>query len=1003
MRLGEHVVTNLMRSLYISVACAAITCAFAVSAHAQADGNASVDANRVDASEDTDGDAIIITGSRIRRSSVDTASPVSIFSAGDLADRGFVQTGQLLNTITSISPSYAAAAGSGSASGSGQQYPNLFGLGAGRTLTLVNGRRMVTTATGLADRTVDSNIIPVGLLKQVEIVEAGGAVVYGSDAIAGVVNYVLRSDFSGLVLDAQSGITSHGDYPAYSLRATAGRNFADGRGNIAANIEWRKTGSLLFGSRDITNPVVRSLPNPLNTSSTDGISATIPVSDPHFWYYNQYGVISSQATRSATAILGQFSNDGSNVLPFNPGQNYSPAADCTATGFPFCTGGDGYPYANLAALYTGIKSINATVLGHYDITDRLKLSANLLFAQTKGSDPLGVQAYRREVTGQASAGLAAIPFTIDNPFLTSSAKEQLSTLYPAFASGGRLYLSKSFDDLLPTRASTYETNVYRGDIAIDGDFYVGKRDFYFQLAYSYGVVRSTRYSYAPLLTQVTNALDAVTGPLGTPICSINAVTVTDAACVPINPFGMGNILDGARAYATVELNPETLSKQGDLLATLGGDVIELPAGTMKFNVGYEHRSESARFTPARAEQDGLLAPVTGRILPAYGEFKTNEFSAELLVPVLANEFTIPLVRSLDLSAQYRWVDNSLAGKSGLWGAGAQLHLEGGLMLRGSRSRNFRAPSLSQVLSPQSTALTGGVQNPCDTRNIDAGPAPEQRRSYCETLFSQNPGWGPLSTFTDPGVNFNNVQVTSGGNPDLKNEISNTTTLGVVWQPDYIPGLTFIFDRIDIRLDNGLTAFTPSNFVQACSDASAPSNVCDTFTRDPATGYIATALNTTFNAALVQYKGDRFNLNYRFPLSAIVGSEAGTLELSVDATHNRDLRTVVAGTTTQLAGTTSAPDWVLRTDVRFKIGRFMASYQMIHLPKAKVNSTDTSESTWAPTIPANTRHSVSFSVDVDRFSYRVGVNNVTDRQVSFPTFNYGDLIGRQFFAGVTLKY
>src|SRR5918997_2508257 len=129
-----------------------------------------------------------------------------------MADRGMVQAGEALNQTTSITPSFPQAPGSGAAAGSGQQFPNLFNLGPGRTLTLVNGRRFVTSSQGLGDRVVDTNIIPTGLIQRIDVVQAGGAAVYGSDAIAGVVNYVLVDDFEGIELDAQYGVSDYGDY-----------------------------------------------------------------------------------------------------------------------------------------------------------------------------------------------------------------------------------------------------------------------------------------------------------------------------------------------------------------------------------------------------------------------------------------------------------------------------------------------------------------------------------------------------------------------------------------------------------------------------------------------------------------------------------------------------------------------------------------------------------------------------------------------------------------------
>jgi iron complex outermembrane receptor protein len=194
---------------------------------------------------------IVITGSRIRGSDTTTPAPVSIINPQVLEDRGFTQIGQALNELPSITPSFARNTGIGNPVASVQNYPNLFNLGAGRTLSLLNGRRMVTTAAGLDDAAVDTNIIPTGLIERVDIVQAGGAAVYGSGAMAGVINYVLKKNFQGVVIDAQSSISSRGDYPVYSLRGTFGTNFAEGRGNIALNLEYAKSDGLFRLHQDL--------------------------------------------------------------------------------------------------------------------------------------------------------------------------------------------------------------------------------------------------------------------------------------------------------------------------------------------------------------------------------------------------------------------------------------------------------------------------------------------------------------------------------------------------------------------------------------------------------------------------------------------------------------------------------------------------------------------------------------------------------------------------------
>ncbi|HMP63540.1 MAG TPA: TonB-dependent receptor plug domain-containing protein, partial [Phenylobacterium sp.] len=180
---------------------------------------------------------VVVTGSRIRRVETNTEAPVTIIDAQTISDRGFVSAGQALNELTATVPSFPQADGSGASSGSGQQFPNLFGLGAGRTLTLVNGRRFVTSSRGFGavsasnpnagERVVDTNIIPTGLIERIDVVQAGGAAVYGSDAIAGVINYVLKDNFQGLEFDAYYGLSSRDYYPQSSLHLTRGRNFLD--------------------------------------------------------------------------------------------------------------------------------------------------------------------------------------------------------------------------------------------------------------------------------------------------------------------------------------------------------------------------------------------------------------------------------------------------------------------------------------------------------------------------------------------------------------------------------------------------------------------------------------------------------------------------------------------------------------------------------------------------------------------------------------------------------
>ncbi|MFN4296308.1 MAG: TonB-dependent receptor domain-containing protein [Brevundimonas sp.] len=965
--------------------------------------------NAQDMAPDSDGldrptevQEIVITGSRIRRVETTTSAPVNVIDQAVMNERGFIQAGQALNQNTSVIPSAPLADGSGAAAGSGRQYPNLFGLGAGRTLTLVNGRRFVTTGAGTGDRVVDTNAIPVGLLERVDIVQAGGAAVYGSDAIAGVVNYVLRDDFDGMEFDVQYGLSSRNDYPQQSARFTVGRNFLDGRGNVAGSLEWSETDSLLSYDRPISDLARLTTSNPANTSETDGIPALREIFNARFWPFNYNGVIYTTPAPSPALLLRidgaptQFAADGRSVVSYDTGEVF---------GVPFASGGDGWDYREIAALYSAVERVNANLIGHYDLTDRVRLSGELMFASTEGRDPYGSQGGSNTVLNNAASGAGVLTFTRNNPFLSPEALAQLTAASPAFAAGAPLFLSKQWADALPTREFVHTTDIWRARVGLDGDFDWADRNFYWSLSYSRAEVDGETAGWAVWTQRMQNAVNAVQSG-GNIVCAINAdadPSNDDPACVPINPFGVGTVTDEMRDYVAVRTGQTYENSQDNFLATLGGTLFQLPAGPASFSAAYEYRRESSDFIPSEAAQLGLIGSGTVSV-PSGGSYNTNEFSAEVLVPILGAGFNLPFAQSLEFDGAYRTVDNSIAGREDVWGAGLRWGVVDGVTFRMSRSRNFRAPTLDQLFAPSSTTLGAIGINPCDSDRINSGPNPAVRRSNCEALFAANPAWGPLDGFQDPGENFNAVMITSGGNPDLRNELSDTFTYGVILQPSFIPGLTIVADRIEVDLKDGLSAFLPQDFLTTCFDSVEPSAVCDQFTFN-GQGHVATANSTTFNAGRVRYEGEVYNVNYVFGLDDwFAGRDYGRVELNAEITHTALLETSVTGFDyLRTDGTTRAPDWVSRYDVRWLRGPLRLSYSMSYLPKAKVNLFDTIESTPVPDIDRNMRHNLSGQYDFGEVTLRAGVINLTDEEPSYPTRNYGDILGRQYFVGLNARF
>ncbi|HEY3950709.1 TonB-dependent receptor domain-containing protein [Phenylobacterium sp.] len=979
------------------------------------------------AAPSTTASEVVVTGSRIKQAATDTPAPVEVVNAQDLNDRGFVTAGQALNDLTSITPAQALSTGPGVASGSGQTFPNLFNLGPGRTLTLVDGRRFVTSATpvtGTASGSgsgVDTNLIPIGLIDHVDVVQAGGAAVYGSDAIAGVVNYVLKQNFQGLEMDAQAGETSRGDYPQYSLRATAGRNFFGDKGNVALDVEWSKSDPLTNDDR----------PTPALSRSTSG---TTEILNSRFYEFNTNGVIftipaptpacgGANCFLRAGGVPQQFSADGTSLIAFNPGLN--PTTGGTALIPPFATGGDGFPLKDLSGLLSGVERYSANLLSHYDIDDHMKLSGSLLYGRTRGDDPVGSQGFSQTILNTAASGSGPIQFNRTNPFLTASEIAALTAAQPSFGAGAPLFLSKDFVDLLPSQDFITTTDSWRAMLALDGDFNRFDRNFYYSLSYSYGQVDSKQQGWAINNAKFKNAISATTNAQGQIVCSINAVTVVDPSCAPINPFGANTASQGAGIYASVPIGSSYENQQNDFLATLGGDIFKVPAGDLKFSVAYEHRAESQVFRPNAAELQGLTG--TGvPVVPTSGRYYTNEVSGELLLPILGEGFNAPGFKSVDLSAQYRFVDNSIAGTEDVWGVGLHWEVVNGFTLRASRSRNFRAPTLFQLFAPQSTGLAGGIEDPCDSRNVNAGTNPAVRAANCLALFAANPLFGTgnagtapvgasaaarLAGFQDTSKNFSTALVTSGGNAQLQNEISDTTTFGFVFQPAWVPGrLTVVADYIRLDLTNGLTGFTPSNFSQACFDApGANGATCGFFTRD-ANGNIATAVSTTFNAASLKYRGETMDATYRFPSSWILPFDSeGNIELGTEVTHNETLKQTVQGVVTEIVDTVGQaglpePRWVVRADVRYIRGPLRVTYEAHYLPAALAVAGANATNNAHPVIDSNLRHDISASYDFgERFQVRAGINNFTDKMPSYPTLSYGDIIGRAFFVGLKAKY
>ena len=964
-----------------------------------------------DAAAEAGIEEIIVTGSRIRRSVDDSIAPIATLGGEVFAERGYISVADALNEVTSIVPQRNLAPGTGATSGPGQQFPELFGLGTGRTLSLVNGRRFVTSSTGLGDAQVDSNVIPTGLIERIEIVQAGAAAVYGSDAIAGVVNYILKDDFEGVEFDAQYGQSKYDDYAQKQYRLTLGRNFAGGRGNFALNAEWASSPPLRFTDRPRTSLDRVLWANPADTGPNDGIPSRREVINTRFWEFTQDGVIFTLPAPVPIPPCGfmhclmrvdgqatQFAPNG-NIVAYDPGDIFFPP--------PFAEGGEGFAYSGLTGLRTAVERTAANAIGHYDLTDSITLRAELLFAETEGTET--PQGFARTVLSPPPYD--AIIFFASNPFLTPEALATISAARPGFPFGQPLWLSRHFYfDLLPENDVMTKTRTSRVLLGLEGEFEAAEREFYWSVSASLGKTEGESRGWEVHNANFQKAIFAFPDGAGGAACLVNIdgnPANDDPACAPLNPFGFGNISEEARRYTTVLGGTDYDNEQIDMLATIGTSLFTLPAGDIEAVLAYERRDESADFTPLATNQQGVFGTGAPE-MPASGDYKTDELSVETLVPIVGPENDFALARGLEFSGTYRYVDNTLAGTESVWSAGLNWKVVDSVVVRVSRSRNFRAPTLTQLTAPSATALTQSGFDPCDADRISSGPNPSVRRQNCEAEWAANPQFGPLEGFQSPAENFVVAQVTSGGNPNLSNEISDTTTYGIILRPPFAQGLTLAADRIEIDLQDGLSAFTPGEFSAACYDNSPqPADICATFRRlSMATdtlpaGTIVEAISTTFNAGIIKYEGEYYYLNYDAPLSNWFGGNPGDLSLSLEATHTSLLTTSVRGSTFERTDDTEyQPDLVMRFNAHYSRGPLRLTYQLYHLSAVTRRPDATIENDPNPHLGSNATHSLSAQYDIGNFTVRAGVVNLTNEEPSYPSFVHGDILGRRWFVGLS---
>jgi outer membrane receptor protein involved in Fe transport len=939
-----------------------------------------------------DSGEIVVTGTRVVRDGFQAPTPLTVLSLEE------IQNQSPSNNIADFVNQMPALAGSTrpansrlnlSSGQAGINALNLRNLGPIRTLVLLDGRRSVgSTITGL----VDVNTIPQSLVKSVEIVTGGASAAYGSDAVAGVVNFILDKKFEGLKLSADTGITTYGDGHNYSFEAAAGKSFAGGRGHILLSGQLAHRDGIFEIDRDwnATGYVRIQDPNWTSTSTT-----------PRFLIRRQVGGANSTpggiitgnsvltgSGLSANGLRGLYFGQNGAVQQFNYGSLSYPALNPASGSAPSLTQGGDWQVND-----TG-RRIGLDPQDHrYGFYGRLsfELSDNVeLFAEGSFN--------RQEVIFNAGPNLATgITLQNDNAFL-------INTVGAARLAGvNTVTLATSAADL-PYRGVDNKRKVQRYVVGAEGQFEAFGKAARWDVYAQYGRADMREQLTNVMHTQRTlNATDAVFAQAGNPggyaagsiVCRINVDAVTtndDKSCVPLNRMGIGVANPAAFAYMLGSPYRDEVAEQTVTGANLSLTPFATWAGNVSVAIGGEYREEKIRgYVPT--EYQPIVGPSSttnlwsvGNYLPTNGSYNVKEAYLETV---------IPLGLGLEFNGAVRATDYSTSGYVTTWKAGATWQPVEDIRFRVTRSRDIRAPNLNELYS-------AGASNSDSVRNpfFDAA----------------DPSKGPATY---------GFSATVLGNLNLRPEKADTWNIGAVFSPTFLRGFKASVDYFRIEMNDAIGNLSAQEIINRCYDGR--SEYCAAYTVDPNNASRLLFRSQPFNFTRQLSRGIDIDTSYRLPLGADTLTLRGVATRYIENMIDQGIPgTAVINTVGVNGGQSSTPTWIFRVSANYDtpttsvslVGRGVSSGRY-DAGGIECQTSCPIATTQFPTYDDN-HVSGLFYADFN-LTQKITVGSTSDAQLFFNVTNlfnrepllvpetglaanstYSDLLGRSFRVGVRFQ-
>ena len=900
--------------------------------------NLALPAQQAHAQEDAAGtttlDRIEVTGSRIRKAEIETAQPVTTLTREDIEQQGFTSVADILQNLTSTgSPAISRSMVLASGENVGGSYVDLRNLGPQRVLVLVNGKRLGVTTSGLQDLAQ----IPVSAISRIDVLKDGASATYGSDAIAGVINVITRSDFDGFEANAYHGQFGQGDGTRTSYDATMG--FSGERGSLTVSAEYAKEEPVFARDRDFSAhgnagpdyPGSGASPVSQNGSFCDPCSPTSAA----VWY---------------TLIPGMDPRDRASyrvhTAAFNANSNQQ------------------------MMVQSAIERRSLFVNGVYDFTDTLRLRADMLYTR-RGS--------QRQIAGYPYQSAAfGTPMSGDSYFNPMPGED--------------LTFRRRLWEKPRTSNSNLET--WRVAAGLEGAFRIGDRDWDWDIGalfnennvnvYNNGDASlvATAAALGPSwFNPATNRVEC--GSAGAPVPY--GSNLAGGECVPWNPLvpfgapGANSLADPTvQAFLFPEYHDTGRTRTRIYTANLGGSLFTLPAGDVSLAVGLEHRREEGRFVPDAFNRAGLNTGLPADITA--GGYDLDEAYLEIEVPILADA---PMARELSVNLASRYSDYSNFGDTTNSKFSLRWRPVEGLLVRGVWSQGFRAPSIND--------LYGGIggsfesySDPCSVltpNHVNGGPA-------CNAAGAP-PGYVQLGQGLVPCTTLpcqTPDQFLSGSNADLTPEMATTRTAGLVWSPQRLRGLDITLDWYNVKLRDTIAEDGVDAILRDCYVLQVASR-CAGITR-AADGHINNLFFGLVNLGALEAEGWDLGINYRLPELPI-----GRFSINWQSSYTSrfDTRVDDAPDTPTVgnvgsAGTTTVFRLRSNVGVNWKKGMFGVNYMARHYSGLRetcvANRPCTDPDRYANGEPAparrvgsNTFHDVQFTLDLPwNATAALGANN-----------------------------